>query len=161
MLFHGSNTKMQNGDFLKPNISFDYKPLVYATSDLLYALVRCGKFDITDVAIREEYDGETKPYVLVELRENAFKDIFNTTGYIYCVKEDTFIQKDVEFVSSLPVKVDGYITIKNVYDELKNAGSHIKLIEFKDLENHMEEIGCDLTAYLQRRKERVNKIIKG
>ena len=54
MLWHGSNKyiKVQ----LIPHKSFHYEPLVYATADLYYALVRDGKFDINKFLLKEDYD---------------------------------------------------------------------------------------------------------
>lgn len=84
MLWHGSNTFIEGQ--LIPHKSFHYEPLVYATADLYYALVRAGKFDTNKFLLKEDYDGDS--YTLIELKENAIEEVFDTDGYIYAVNRN-------------------------------------------------------------------------
>ena len=86
-LYHGSNKYIENE--LTPHKSFHYKPLVYATSDYYYALVRAGKFDVNKLTFKEDYDGIT--FTLIELVPNAFEEVSNIDGYIYEVDDRTFV----------------------------------------------------------------------
>lgn len=159
MLFHGSNVEIKDG-FLKPNISFDYKPLVYATDNYWYALVRCGKFDIKDISIREEYIDPNHPYTLVELRENAFRDIFDTSGYIYMIDNFCFTERNGEYISENSVPIHGTKHIENVWASMQEGiyNGAYNLVNYQDCNKYFKSIGCDKEAYLKRREDRIRKI---
>ena len=74
MLWHGSSAYIEGQ--LVPHKSFHYKPCVYATSDPYYALVRAGKFDVNELLLKEDYDGNT--YTLIELSKGAIEKVFDT-----------------------------------------------------------------------------------
>lgn len=158
MLYHGSNHELQ-GDCLLPKISFDYAPLVYATDDPAYALLRCGKFDPSDFAIKEEYEDAKHPIALIELRKDAFSDVFNTKGYIHRVRRDAFYRSGMDFLSYEPVKVVITKEIENVWHEMTHKMcNRFYFVSYADSEEYFRRKGFDLQAYLARRKERVEKL---
>lgn len=158
-LYHGSHTNIED-EYLQPHISFDYKPLVYATDNQWYALARCGKFDIEDFAIKEEYIDSCHKYILVELRKNAFKDVFDTDGYIYFVNEEDFEYNGHEYVTSSPVKIRRKLYVDNVWEKMQGYMGKIayELIKFKNSEEYFKKNNIDKDAYLDRRKARIEKL---
>jgi hypothetical protein len=156
-LYHGSNTYIENE--LIPHKSFHYKPLVYATSDYYYALVRAGKFDINKLTFKEDYDGYT--FTLIELVPNAFEEVFNTDGYIYEVDDSLFTHTDDlmpnEYISheNCTIIVTNYI--KNVGEEIK-MNPHINIIRYEESDNYWQSVRGGRKGYLQRRKERIEKL---
>lgn len=160
MLYHGSNYIIE-GDVLTPHVSFDYKPYVYATDDFAYAVVRCGKFDIEDIAIKEEYEGSRYPYTLVELRPNAFKDIFNVSGVVYFVDGKNFVEKDNEYVSEYGVPVINRVYIENVWNMMTNGpfANRYYLIPYEARDYYFKMKHIDLDAYMSRRYDRICKIL--
>lgn len=156
-LYHGSNTLITDG-YLTPHISFDYKPLVYATDDYTYALVRCGKFNLQDISIKEEYKGIGTTFTLIELRENAFKDIFNTVGYIYDVPKICFVKKDNEYISEDEILILHTTIIQNVWEEMQKYKDKYEFISFADSDVYFKQCGIDKVAYFERRKERIKKL---
>lgn len=114
-LFHGS----QCGTItvLEPRISVGFnKPLVYATDDYRYALVRAGK---QEDLIREEYYGFGKPFELAEIFKNSFIDQFECKGYIYLLDPNDFEDRGFEFVSSKPVIPVDRIEIPNIWSYMR------------------------------------------
>lgn len=160
MLFHGSKYFIK--DELEPRVSFACKKLVYATDNYFYALVRAGNFDITKSLIKEDYNGTDKPYQLVEVVPGAFEEVFNCKGYIYEVDERSFIASaDVnEFVSENSVKIEKCTVIENVYEEIMKNAERYELISYDDAEEHWKTVRDGKDGYLQRRKERVERILK-
>lgn len=159
ILYHGSHINIQD-DYLTPQISFDYKPLVYATDNPWYTLVRCGKFNPEEISIKEDYIDSSHKYTLVELRENAFKDIFDTDGYIYYVNAEDFKYNGYEYVSVKPVKIQIKLYVDNVWEKMQGYMGKIayELIEFKDSDRYFEQRGIDKNAYLKRRNARIEKL---
>ena len=157
MLYHGSNKNIKG--FLKPFISFHYKPLVYATSDYLYALVRCGKFDFTKLTFKEDYDEKT--FRLIELVPNAFEKVFNTDGYIYLLNEADFTHTDnlmfSEYVSNKECKIQDTIYVPNVAEEILKT--NIEIIRYGQDADYWKTVRGGKEGYLERRLKRV-KIIK-
>lgn len=160
MLYHGSKHFIK--DELEPRVSFACKKLVYATDNYFYALVRAGNFDITKSLIKEEYNGTDKPYQLVEVVPGAFEEVFNCKGYIYEVDEQTFISSiDInEFVSESNVKIVKCHVIENVYEEILKNAEHYELISYDNADEHWKTVRGGKDGYLQRRKERVERILK-
>lgn len=160
MLWHGSN-KFVEGQ-LVPHKSFHYKPYVYATSDSIYALVRAGKFDINNPTLKEDYDGRV--YTLIELKENAIEEVFDTDGYIYVVDESSFSHIDGcipnEFVSAEPCKIIDTLHINNILDNIKHYSSYYKIIRYGSDEEkeYWKTVNGGKEGYLQRRKERVKRL---
>lgn len=162
ILYHGSNKEIKRE--LKPHKSFHYVPYVYATTDYYYALVRAGKFDIKNFLLKEDYDGEV--FTLVELKPNAFEETFNTQGYIYIVDNNSFYHKkdfmNNEYVSEKKCNIRSSIYITNVKEQILKYHSHYNIIkhESEEYESYWENVkGCK-EGYLQRRKERIEKLIQ-
>ena len=157
-LYHGSNTYIENE--LVPHKSFHYKPLVYATSDYYYALVRAGKFDVNKLTFKEDYDGIT--HTLIELIPNAFEEVFNTDGYVYEVDDNLFYrQGDLlpnEYVchENCPIIKTKYF--ENIGHEIKMRFPHIKIIRYEESNDYWRTVSDGRKGYLQRRKERVEKL---
>lgn len=159
-LYHGSNKHIENE--LIPHKSFHYEPLVYATSDYYYALVRAGKFDVNKLFFKEDYDGYTS--TLVELIPNAFEEVFNTDGYIYEVDNKTLYHTDKcmdnEYVSPQPCKIIKTTHIENVGEEIKTRFPHIQIIKYEESDDYWKTVRGGKDGYLQRRRERVEKLCK-
>lgn len=159
-LYHGSNKYIENE--LIPHKSFHYKPLVYATSDYYYALVRAGKFDVNKCLFKEDYDGVT--HTLVELIPNAFEEAFNTDGYIYEVDDRTFVYIS-DLMSNEYISYDNCIIIKTTYiknvgEEIKLRFPHIQIVKYEESDEYWKTVRGGKEGYLQRRKERVDKLIQ-
>lgn len=160
-LFHGSQVNLCPGQYLKPRVSFDYEPLVYATDDYIYALVRSGKFDIEDCAIKEDYSRKNCIFTLVELRKNAFRDIFDTDGVIYWVDKSDFTKNnDVDYVSPNRVKIIDKTYIPNVWEEMQKHSGRFRFVSFDDCDRYFLENEIDKDMYMERRKYRVEKLKK-
>ena len=157
-LYHGSNRYIENE--LTPHKSFHYEPLVYATSDYYYALVRAGKFDVNKLTFKEDYDGVT--YTLIELAPNAFEEVFGTDGYIYEVDDRTFMYiSDLmpnEYISHDNCAIIKTIHIENVGQEIKMRFPHINIIKYEESDDYWKSVRGGKDGYLQRRKERVGKL---
>ena len=157
-LYHGSNKYIENE--LTPHKSFHYKPLIYATSDLRYALVRAGKFDVNKLTFKENYDGVT--FTLVELTPNAFEEVFNTDGYIYEVDDSLFVHTDDlmpnEYICHDNCRIIKTIRIRNVGEEIKLISPYIKIIRYEESDNYWQTVRGGREGYLQRRKDRVEKL---
>lgn len=155
MLYHGSNNFIT--DCIEPRVSFDYKPLVYATDDLAYAIVRSGAFNILDddIVIKEDYDGEK--LTLVELKDGSFNKVFNTFGYVYVINEEYFNKSDngLEYVSENKVPYVYVIKIDNVLSTISSiTNSKVGLVWHKDNDMYFNKTGIDKNEYLTRRKQR-------
>lgn len=160
-LWHGSNQYIEGQ--LIPHKSFHYEPYVYATADIYYALVRAGKFNINEPLLKEEYDGNA--YTLIELSENAIENIFNTEGYIYVVDKEKFTHtKDCmcnEFISTEPCNIIDTLHIGNILDTMKYYNNFYKFIRYGSDEEkeYWNTVRGGKEGYLQRRKERIQKLI--
>lgn len=157
-LYHGSNKYIENE--LIPHKSFHYEPLVYATSDYYYALVRAGKFDVNKLFFKEVYDGYTS--TLIELIPNAFEEVFNTDGYIYEVDSKTLYHTDKymdnEYVSQQSCKIIKTTYIENVGKEIKTRFPHINIIKYEESDDYWKTVRGGKDGYLQRRRERVERL---
>ena len=157
-LYHGSNKYIENE--LVPHKSFHYEPLVYATSDCRYALVRAGRFDINKLTFKEDYDGVT--FTLIELTPNAFEEVFNTYGYIYEIDDSLFVHTDDlmpnEYICHDNCRIIKTIRIRNVGEEIKLMSPYIQIIRYEESDNYWKTVRGGRESYLQRRKERVEKL---
>lgn len=160
-LFHGS----QNGRIfeLKPMISLEFIPRVYATEDYRYALVRAGK-QLDE--IREEYYGTGKPFELAECYPGAFEHQFNCQGYIYCLnpKDFTYNPETTEYTSEKPVIPVKVVRIDNLWQLMRgmNAstdGEWYKFI-FSDDEEYWDNVRGGREGFLKRKLEAKQKMLK-
>ena len=158
-LYHGSSTYIKNE--LVPHKSFHYKPYVYATTDFNYALLRAGKFNPNKFMLKEDYDGNI--ITLVELYRGAFIDALYTEGYIYvvddCKFEHTIECMPCEYISTMPSEIKFTFVIGNVFKEIMNS-SHFKLIYYEEADEYWKTVRGGRERYLQRRRERVEKLRK-
>ena len=146
-LYHGSNKKLSLLDPAKANAIDDIgrDKIVYATPDRNFALCYSGKqwddFDIDQTY----YNGKL---CLTEIREGALKDIFDTSGYLYTVDPQSFIQRPshpIEWTSTQKVKILTTEKISNVLRELK--ARDVLLYTYPNLPPFIE----DRVAYLQKK----------
>lgn len=158
MLYHGSNHKIE--DQLKPHVSFDNEPLVYATDDYRYALVRAGRFNVEEFLIKEDYFGTNQPIRLVEIEPGAFKRTFNTKGYIYSVQKKHFEKRNNEYISIDPVNIKYVQVIFNVWEEIQQRQQDYQLIYYEDSDAYWQTVNGGKEEYLKRRAARVAEIKK-
>ena len=156
MLYHGSNSLIAGQ--LEPRISFDYEPLVYATDDYMYALLRAGKFNPNKFLIKEDYNGMDHPIQLIEIVPGAFKETFETPGYIYLVDGGTFKPHGKnEYVSTTPVRIKQITPITDIWTYISN-NPRFKLICYEDSEPYWNTVRGGKEEYLKKRQERVDKL---
>ncbi len=176
ILYHGSNKFITNT--IKPFTSFHNTPYVYATSDYLYALVRAGNFNPEILSFKEDYNGTS--YTLVELTETAFKDTFDTEGYIYLLdnknfskvqnmlpkQEDNSTLLPNEYISTQKCEIQKVIYIPNVGEEiLKHISEnpdYYNIIYYNTSEekDYWKSVRGGKEGYLKRRMERARKLNK-
>lgn len=160
MLWHGSNTYIEGQ--LIPHKSFHYEPYVYATSDSMYALIRAGKFDVNNFTLKEDYDGFA--YTLIELKENAIEEVFDTDGYMYAVDEKSFYRTEDcmpnEFISKEPCSIKHTLHIKNILDDIKHYYPYIKIIRYgsEEEKEYWKAVRGGREGYLQRRHTRIKRL---
>lgn len=160
MLWHGSN-KFIEGQLI-PHKSFHYEPYVYATADPYYALIRCGKFDVNELLLKEDYSGDS--YTLIELSEGAIEKVFDTDGYVYVVNENTFshIENSMpnEFISTEPCDILDTLHIENILDNINHHSNYYKIIRYgtDEEKEYWKTVRGGREGYLQRRKERIEKL---
>lgn len=160
MLWHGSNAYIEGQ--LKPHKSFHYEPYVYATADPYYALVRAGKFNVNELLLKEDYDGNT--YTFVELSEGAIEKVFDTGGYVYAVDKGKFLHtKDCmlnEFICAESCDIVDTLYIENILNNMNHYNNFYKFIRYgsKEEKEYWETVRGGREGYLKRRKERIEKI---
>ena len=157
-LYHGSQTGGLK--VLKPQISLEFKQLVYATPDYAYALVRAGKqLDM----IREEYFGYEKPFQLAECYPNAFEQMFDTNGYIYMLEKADFKMNPEtgEYFSDKPVKIKHCLPIKNILNLMTGAYSPwYELIRFENSEEYWKTVRGGREGFLERKLANKKKMLE-
>lgn len=153
MLYHGSNHYIS--DQIEPRISFDGVPLVYATDDFFYALVRAGNFKPDKFMLKEDYRGINQPFRLIELYPGAFREAFDCGGYIYWLDEAPFIQNTWnEYISKSPVNYLARLEISNVWNIIIAHLDHYELIFYEGSEPYWQTVRGGKPGYLKRREER-------
>lgn len=159
MLYHGS--KHQITDEITPHVSFDGIPLVYATDDYRYALIRAGNFNPDKFMLKEDYSGIGEPIRLIELYPGAFLDAFDCEGHIYMIESDTFTMNvQNEYISKQPVKIKEQQTIRNIWYVIKNHYTQFELIYYEDSEPYWKTVRGGRAGYLKRREERASALKK-
>lgn len=155
-LFHG--TQVSGIDFLKPMISLEYVPMVYATDNYAYALVRAGKqLD----RIREEYYGLGKPFEIAECYPNAFKDQFDCCGYVYVLNSEDFDYnpETTEWRSSKLVKPVRVMHINNIWDEMQKYKNDYEFI-YDGNEEYWSKVRGGKDGYLDRKRKAKQKMLE-
>lgn len=151
ILYHGSKTEIQNE--LTPHISFEQIPLVYATNDRDYALIRSGKFTPGEILIREEHGNGT--HSLAEVEPGAFKKVFDRRGYIYEVDNDKFkYNYGTEYISNHNAKIKKTEVINNVLDEIRK-NPNIELISYENPGDYWNNVTGGREGYIERKKKSV------
>ena len=117
-------TKISGLKKMEPRLVNHDKPYVYATTDIIEAIiysVKGGNLNYTNIY---GYDDDSKR-CLIERKENCLEEIYNTEGRYYILDETNFKKHEElgvgenEYVSELPVKVLEEITIPNVWKYFK------------------------------------------
>lgn len=156
ILYHGSKTEIQNE--LTPHISLEQIPLVYATNDRDYALIRAGKFVPGQVLIREEH--EDGKHTLAEVEPGAFKKVFNRPGYIYQVDNKNFkYNYGTEYISNYNAKIRKTEKLDNVLEQIEK-NPNIELISYENPGDYWDNVRGGREGYIQRKMESVKAMNK-
>ena len=120
-VYHGSS--QQGLKIIKKNKSTHGKPWVYATLSKTISTIFISNKG-SDLYYYLNGDGEeNNPVILVERKENMFKDIFNISGSIYTLSGKNFISGktgwSAEVVSESDEDVIHEENIDNVFEKLK------------------------------------------
>ncbi len=159
-LYHGSSTSHLK--VLRPNISLELKPRLYATEDYYYALVRSGRqLDL----IREEYYGLDKPFELCECYPGAFEQMFDAPGSIYTVPKSGFRMNPNdpdEYISDDYAYPVGEMWHNSALRIMREHPERFKLIFYGTPEwrEYWKNVRGGLDGYLERKHERKNKMMK-
>lgn len=158
ILYHGSKTEIQNE--LTPHISLEQIPLVYATNDYDYALIRAGKFTNKPLIREEHEDGK---HSLAEVEPGAFKKVFDRKGYVYEVENKNFkYNYGTEYISNYNARINKTKVINNVLREIKN-NPNIELVTYENPGNYWDNVTGGREGYIERKKKSIdamNKAIK-
>ena len=120
-VYHGSS--QQGLKIIKKNKSTHDKPWVYATLSKAISTIFISNKG-SDLYYYLNGDGaENNPVILVERKENMFKDIFNISGSIYTLNGKNFISGKTgwpaEVVSEFDEDIIHEENIDNVFEKLK------------------------------------------
>ena len=160
MLYHGSNLYITGQ--LVPHKSFHYESYVYATSDIYYAIVRAGKFNVNKMLFKEDYDGTS--YTLIELKESALEEAFDTDGFVYVVDESTLYHADScmpnEYISSEPCEIVDVLYLNNILEVICSNKDYYKIIRYgtEEEKEYWNTVNGGREGYMQRREERIKKL---
>lgn len=129
-LYHGSLNKHS---ILKPKSKIDGKNLLFASPRYEFALAYAGRqwndLDINQSVVNDQL-------ILVEIYPGAFENIFQTSGYIYEVPDDTFQRvSSSEYISEVDVVPTKTRRVQNVLVELEK--SNVQLYYYPNLPPYM------------------------
>lgn len=130
ILYHGSQNKYS---VLKPKSKNNGRNVLFASPQYEFALAYSGKqwndLDINQSVVNNKL-------VLVEIYPGAFENIFQTSGYIYEVPDDTFQKvSSSEYISEVDVVPIKTRRVQNVLNELEK--SNVQLYYYPDLPPYM------------------------
>lgn len=130
ILYHGSQNKYS---VLKPKSKNDGRNVLFASPRYEFSLAYAGKqwndLDINQSVVNNKL-------VLVEIYPGAFENIFQTSGYIYEVPDDTFQKvSSSEYISEVDVVPIKTRRVQNVLNELEK--SSVQLYYYPDLPPYM------------------------
>ena len=130
ILYHGSQNKYS---VLKPKSKNNGRNVLFASPQYEFALAYAGKqwndLDINQSVVNNKL-------VLVEIYPGAFENIFQTSGYIYEVPDDTFQKvSSSEYISEVDVVPTKTRRVQNVLVELEK--SNVQLYYYPDLPPYM------------------------
>ena len=155
-LYHG--TQVGGITELKPSISLEFASFVYATDDIVYALVRAGKqLD----QIREEYYGKEKKFEIAECYPDAFKHQFDCEGYIYLLDPDDFElnPETGEYRSRKAVKPVDVICINNILGYMTIAYPDRFKFVYDGDEEYWKNVRGGREGFLQRKLANKQKML--
>ncbi len=132
-------TKIAGLKEMKPRLVNHSKAYVYATTDKIESIiysVKGGNLNYTNIY---GYD-DNNERCLIERKENALEEIFNQEGRYYILEPTDFKKNNSlgvgnnEYVSEKPVKVLKEVTIKNVWEYLKELekNNQLKIYRYPD-----------------------------
>ena len=156
-LFHG--TQIGGIDELKPSISLEFESFVYATDDIAYALVRAGKqLD----QIREEYQGNDKPFEIAECYPDAFKHQFDCPGYLYLLDPKDFERNldTGEYRSRKAVKPVDCWRINNIWDAMALDRPDRYTFVYDGDENYWKNVRGGREGFLERKLRNKQKMLE-
>ena len=130
ILYHGSQNKYS---VLKPKSKNNGRNVLFASPRYEFSLAYAGKqwndLDINQSVVNNKL-------VLVEIYPDAFENIFQTSGYIYEVPDDTFQKvSSNEYISEVDVVPTKTRRVQNVLVELEK--SNVQLYYYPDLPPYM------------------------
>lgn len=155
ILYHGTTHNIEGE--LEPRVTYELKPLVFATNDYYYALIRAGKFDIHKPLIREDYDDGFRS--LAEVVPGAFKEVFDRPGYIYEVDNSKFkYNVGTEFISNDKAKITKTHAIDNVWNEIQKNKDKYELVTYENPGDYWDKVRGGREGYLERKMESVKRV---
>ena len=129
-VYHGS--KIKGLKIIKKRKSTHLKEYVYGTYSKAIALIFISSKGNDLYYYLAGNGSQENPLILVERKENMFKDIFNISGSLYTLNAKNFIEGKTgwsgEVVSEFNEEVIKEEYIKNIYDELINLAAKNELI---------------------------------
>ena len=156
-VYHGSS--VPNLKVIKPRKSTHMKEWVYASSSIAVATIFLSPMH-SDYYYHLEGDGVDFELILVERKEEMFKEIFNYGGYIYKLDGTNFKSGltgwTAEVVSEHEEKVIDIIYVKNIYKELIKLSREgkLKLYLYPDRPSYIPLDNSDLIPKVIRWQEK-------
>ncbi len=157
-VYHGSIH--QGLKIIKRNKSTHGKPWVYATLSKAISTIFISHKG-SDLYYYLRGDGtENNPVILVERKENMFKNIFNVSGSLYTLNGKNFISGktgwSAEVVSEFDENVLHEEHIDNVFEKLKelNNNGELKLYLYPNRPSFLPKDNSDLVPKVIRWKNR-------
>ena len=157
-VYHGSIH--QGLKIIKRNKSTHGKPWVYATLSKAISTIFISHKG-SDLYYYLSGDGtENNPVILVERKENMFKNIFNVSGSLYTLNGKNFISGktgwSAEVVSESDENVLHEEHIDNVFEKLKelNESGELKLYLYPNRPSFLPKDNSDLVPKVIRWKNR-------
>lgn len=157
-VYHGSIH--QGLKIIKRNKSTHGKPWVYATLSKAISTIFISHKG-SDLYYYLSGDGtENNPVILVERKENMFKNIFNVSGSLYTLNGKNFISGktgwSAEVISESDENVLHEEHIDNVFEKLKelNNNGELKLYLYPNRPSFLPKDNSDLVPKVIRWKNR-------
>ena len=157
-VYHGStHTGLKK---IKKNKSTHGKYWVYATLSKAISIIFISNKG-NDLYYYLSGDGtKNNPVILVERKENMFKDIFNVSGVLYTLNSKNFMSGktgwSAEVVSEFDEQVIHEEYINNVFEKIKelSAKGELKLYLYPDRPSFIPKDNSDLIPKVIRWKKR-------
>ncbi len=157
-VYHGSIH--QGLKIIKRNKSTHGKPWVYATLSKAISTIFISHKG-SDLYYYLSGDGtENNPVILVERKENMFKNIFNVSGSLYTLNGKNFISGKTSWSAEVVSEFDENVLheehIDNVFEKLKelNDNGELKLYLYPNRPSFLPKDNSDLVSKVIRWKNR-------